>query len=202
MDDISQHLRPETRRFYARRGIPYRKGLLFHGPPGTGKTSMSLALTGHFNLSLFIINLVEFESGDSGLSKLFESLPNKCIVLLEDIDSAGIDREEVVMKKRRGEPPKDADDKEKDKGKDPTLQPSKAVTLSGLLNTIDGVAAKEGRVVIMTSNDPDALDEALIRPGRVDRRLFFGPVKHHMAKAIFKRMYTRDADDYEDPSKR
>lgn len=196
VDDIANYLRPAQRRFYARRGIPYRRGYLFHGPPGTGKTSMSLALAGYFDLELYIINLAEFSEGDSGLMKLFQMLPEKCIVLLEDIDSAGISREKVVLKRLVEDEPKGTDDKDNSKPEQKLL---KAVTLSGLLNTIDGVGAKEGRVVIMTTNDPDALDRALIRPGRVDREVYFGPVNKHMAKAIFKRMYTKDPEDYENP---
>lgn len=201
--DVAQYLRPATRRFYARRGIPYRRGYLFHGPPGTGKTSMSLALAGHFNLTLYILNLSEFEAGDSGLNILFKCLPEKCIVLLEDIDSAGINRGKVRLREQqnsRGQQ-KQAKGTEIAKADEDEKRPryGKAVTLSGLLNTIDGVGAREGRVIIMTSNDPDALDNALIRPGRIDWMVYFGPVKHHMAKAIFRRMYRKEVEDYDDP---
>ena len=63
------------------------------------------------------------------------------------------------------------------------------ITLSGLLNAIDGVTSPEGRVLIMTTNNPEALDPALVRPGRVDREVFFGNVIRETAVQIFKRMY-------------
>ena len=63
------------------------------------------------------------------------------------------------------------------------------ITLSGLLNAIDGVTSPEGRVLIMTTNNPEALDPALVRPGRVDREVFFGNVTRETAVQIFKRMY-------------
>lgn len=66
IDDIMKYLRPAERRFYARRGVPYRRGYLFYGPPGTGKTSMSLVLAGAFGLELYALNLHKWETGDSG----------------------------------------------------------------------------------------------------------------------------------------
>lgn len=142
---------------------------------------MSLALAGHFNLELYLLNLSSFERGDRQLELIFELLPQKCIVLLEDIDSAGIKRENVR-----------ADGKDKNKNES---QPRSSVTLSGLLNAIDGVASQEGRILLMTTNDPETLDEAMIRPGRIDVQAFFGPVSGNVAEQIFIRMYTKDEDD-------
>ncbi|KAH8756085.1 hypothetical protein F5883DRAFT_430046, partial [Diaporthe sp. PMI_573] len=103
------------------------------------------------------------------LLALFNSLPRRCIVLLEDIDTAGLarlsddqDDDYNLLQgngselKRRGR----SDDQ-------------KGISLSGLLNAIDGVASNEGRVLIMTTNKPEILDDALIRPGRVDMQVEF-----------------------------
>jgi chaperone BCS1 len=79
---------------YATRGIPHRRGYLFHGPPGTGKTSLSFALAGIFGLDIYCASLSENELKESDLAHLFTFLPDRCIVLLEDIDSAVIRREE------------------------------------------------------------------------------------------------------------
>ncbi|MCJ1399499.1 hypothetical protein MMC11_002701 [Xylographa trunciseda] len=183
VEDIRRYLKPASIHFYATRGIPHRRGYLFHGPPGTGKTSMSVALAGHFQLDLYIINLAAFTKGDAALAETFETIPRKCIILLEDIDSAGIKRENI-----RKEIGIDAKATTKDKAK----KFKHSITLSGLLNAIDGATAQEGRVLIMTTNDPEALDEALIRPGRIDMQTFFGPVSQKVAEEIFVRMYTRD----------
>lgn len=59
LDDIEKYLDPERRRFYNQNGIPYRRGYLLHGPPGCGKSSMSMALAGHFGLTLFVINCAD-----------------------------------------------------------------------------------------------------------------------------------------------
>ena len=81
--DINEYLHPETPRWYANRGIPLRRGYLFHGPPGTGKTSLSFALAGIFGLDIHVISLLEPSLTEEDLSALFGSLPRRCIVLLE-----------------------------------------------------------------------------------------------------------------------
>jgi mitochondrial chaperone BCS1 len=76
----------------------------------------------------------------------------------------------------------DANEEEKKKG----------ISLSGLLNAIDGVASHEGRVLVMTTNKPEKLDDALIRPGRVDLQVAFGNATQPQIKELFERMYTSD----------
>ena len=91
--DTKDYLNPVTARWYAARGLPYRRGYLFYGPPGTGKTSLTLALAGELKLNLYIFNLGAGGGvTDETLGQLFQTLPKKCIVLLEDIDCAGIGR--------------------------------------------------------------------------------------------------------------
>jgi len=91
--DTRDYLNPVTARWYAARGLPYRRGYLFYGPPGTGKTSLTLALAGELKLNLYIFNLGAGGGvTDETLGQLFQALPKKCIVLLEDIDCAGIGR--------------------------------------------------------------------------------------------------------------
>ena len=159
---------------------------------GTGKTSMSVALAGHFQLDLYIINLAAFTKGDVALADTFESLPRKCIVLLEDIDSAGIKRENIRQEVRLNNMSNIQSKAQRGQRGQQVRNP---ITLSGLLNAIDGATAQEGRVLIMTTNDPEALDDALIRPGRIDMQIFFGPVSQRVVEQIFVRMYTRDPHD-------
>ncbi|TQS31876.1 hypothetical protein Golomagni_07827, partial [Golovinomyces magnicellulatus] len=86
-------LHPSTPRWYASRGIPLRRGYLFHGPPGTGKTSFSFALAGVFGIDIYVISLQDQSVTEEDLAVLFTSLPRRCVVLLEDIDTAGLRRE-------------------------------------------------------------------------------------------------------------
>lgn len=231
--DVNEYLQPATARWYAARGIPYRRGYLFYGPPGTGKSSLSFALAGIFGLEIYCISLMEPSLTESNLIKLFNFLPRRCIVLLEDIDSAGLRRTENKPKeitekeKEKEDTPSETDDSghesdgndsaigllpdttttttttkstptptEKEKDKEPdTSKNSKAeakISLSGLLNAIDGVATHEGRVLIMTTNHAEHLDPALLRPGRIDMQIRFTLATRQQTRDIFIRMYSRD----------
>jgi chaperone BCS1 len=68
------------------------------------------------------------------------------------------------------------------------------ITLSTLLNVIDGAAAKEGRILVMTTNSPESLDKALVRPGRVDKQVLFPPMSRQSASRIFTRMLSVGKD--------
>lgn len=126
---------------YVRRSIPYHRGYLFHGAPGTGKTSAARALASHYGLDVYYAPLGDLAK-DTDLISLVLDVPARGVLLLEDVDvfSAASSRVEGVDR----------------------------VSLSGLLNALDGVATPHGLIVIMTSNYPDILDRALIRPGRID----------------------------------
>ncbi|KAF2732416.1 P-loop containing nucleoside triphosphate hydrolase protein [Polyplosphaeria fusca] len=196
--DAEDYYKAETKKFYAECGIPYRRGFLFHGPPGTGKSSFSAALAGHLNCDIYMINLSGGDITDGRLHSLFLSLPKKCVVVIEDIDSAGIGREqelsevEDVRDLARAGSPSFIPARARGRGKKGAARPN-MVTLSGLLNAIDGNASQEGRLLIMTSNNPDALDEALTRPGRVDKRVHFGYLNEASARSIFMRLIGRHA---------
>ncbi|KAK7953316.1 hypothetical protein PG988_014010 [Apiospora saccharicola] len=207
--DINEYLHPATPRWYANRGIPLRRGYLFYGPPGTGKTSLSFALAGVFGLDIYVISLLEPTLTEEDLGALFSSLPRRCVVLLEDIDTAGLRRPAEELGKSEAEKKADGGSKEsKDKEapsndwkvsdlakalkKDSGSDDKKGISLSGLLNAIDGVASHEGRVLIMTTNVPESLDEALIRPGRVDLQVGFTNATREQARELFIRMYEAD----------
>jgi chaperone BCS1 len=191
IDDVADYLNPATRRWYANRGIPYRRGYLLYGPPGTGKSSLSLALAGHFKMRIYILNLSSPMATEDNVSSLFASLPRKCVVLLEDIDSAGLTHTRDAASPVSGAvaappPPPGAGGKP---GDAPPPAASR-LSLSGLLNILDGVASQEGRVLIMTTNHLDKLDKALIRPGRVDMTVQFGKSDAQMSAAIFRAIYS------------
>ncbi|KAL8698959.1 MAG: hypothetical protein Q9224_001617 [Gallowayella concinna] len=200
--DINEYLHPKTAIWYANRGIPYRRGYLLAGPPGTGKSSMAWAIAGVFGLDIYCISLVEPTLTEEDLGTMFTSLPRRCVVLLEDIDAAGlVKRDEATAI----EEPKDTSDAAKlgaeiskaikasqDKGT--KSKEGQGISLSGLLNAIDGVASHEGRVLLMTTNFAEKLDEALIRPGRIDMKIAFSKATHVQMTELFIRMYSPDAE--------
>lgn len=69
-------------------GIPYRRGYLLHGPPGSGKTSFIQALAGSLNYNICLLNLAERGLTDDKLNHLLGLVPDRSFVLLEDVDSA------------------------------------------------------------------------------------------------------------------
>ncbi|KAK4508163.1 hypothetical protein PRZ48_001901 [Zasmidium cellare] len=178
IEDINTYLSPESKSWYANRGIPWRRGYLFYGPPGTGKTSFCTALAGHFGMPLYILSLSNSHITDVILEMCFDSLPIRCIVLIEDVDSAGIERAKKKKVKKSSKHPFMA------------VPPApKGVSLAGLLNTIDGPVSHEGRVLVMTSNSPDNLDAAMLRPGRVDKKILFGNASHEVVEQLFLHIY-------------
>ena len=99
MEDINKYLHLSSPRWYAARGIPYRRGYFFHGPFRTSKTSLSFALTGIFRLDIFCISLLEPTFIESDLNQLFNNLPCHYIILLEDINTVGLLRDKKSNKK-------------------------------------------------------------------------------------------------------
>lgn len=181
LKDVDGYVADDADAWYGARGVPYRRGYLFYGLPGTGKSSLAMAIAGRTKRDIYTIALVDEYMDDSTLLRLMKGVPNRSIILFEDIDSAGLVRET-------------AED-------DPDDRPRKThVTLSGLLNAIDGVESPEGHLLIMTTNHIDALNEALIRCGRVSRRIAFKLTSPAQAKEIFLRMM--QADVYVAPSQR
>ncbi|KPI42173.1 putative mitochondrial chaperone BCS1-B [Cyphellophora attinorum] len=183
VQDIAEYLHPETKAWYQQQGIPYRRGYLFYGPPGTGKSSLAMALAGQFKLDIHIISLLDKNLDDYNLNRLMKSMIGRPCVLLEDIDSAGVSRD------FQDDSDDDSDDDYNTRYR--KQQAKSRVTLSGLLNAIDGVGAPEGQVLIMTTNHKEKLDDALIRAGRVDVSVKLAWASRPQAREIFMRMYRR-----------
>lgn len=161
VQDMKRFLASED--WYGSLGIPYRRGYLFHGPPGTGKSSFCMALAGHLDLSLSVVQLSDPKLTDSQLAKMLSRTRRKSILLLEDVDCLY-----------------DDDRRAKD---------AEGVTLSGLLNALDGAQAQTGRMVILTTNYLDKLDPALVRPGRADVVIAFELASTAQIEEMFMRFF-------------
>ncbi|QRV94504.1 mitochondrial chaperone BCS1 [Ceratobasidium sp. AG-Ba] len=162
----------ERGKWYAERGIPYRRGYLLHGPPGSGKSSFIQALAGSLGYNICVLNLSERGLTDDKLNYLLAHVPERSFVLLEDIDAAFNKRVQT------------SDDGYQS-----------GVTFSGLLNALDGVASGEERIVFMTTNHLSRLDPALVRPGRVDLIQLLDDAQPDQAAQLFARFYRKESDE-------
>ncbi|OJD11466.1 hypothetical protein AJ78_07772 [Emergomyces pasteurianus Ep9510] len=185
LKDIEGFLDARARGWYARRGIPYQREFLLYEPPETGKSSFSLSVAGRFELNIYVLNLSSID--DSRLNSLFVQLPPHCVILLEDIDAASTARtEDSETKENTGQAAVGPSQKSKSQGN---------VSLSALLNALDGVSSQEGRLLIMTTNHIERLDDALIRPGRVDRQVLFQLADQKMSSCLFCTVFKRSDED-------
>ncbi|KAK2677074.1 BCS1, N-terminal [Fusarium oxysporum f. sp. vasinfectum] len=173
--DINEYLHPGTPKWYASRGIPLRRGYLFHGPPGTGKTSFSFALAGVFGIDIYVISLQDPTVSEEDLAVLFTRLPRRCVVLLEDIDTAGLRRpndeeDEEENEDGTGEKAGEAKGKKTEKAEKKEKKKSKN--------------AKDS-----SDSDTDIPRRGSHRPGRVDVQVGFKNATSAQASELFYRMY-------------
>ncbi len=182
VQDIEQFKAAQQR--YRKLGVPYHRGYLFYGPPGSGKTSIVSALAGHFGISIYAINLTDFN--DKSLLKAINDVPTKSLILFEDID---------CMKTGKARPDEEGAAKEARAPNGSTeSQDRLGVTLSGLLNVLDGFSAPENMLFVMTTNKIDVLDRALLRPGRIDYKLFFGDVLEEQKIELYRRFFPQASE--------
>ena len=144
INDIKTFKNNESK--YLENGIPYHRGYLLHGPPGCGKTSIVSTLASFFEMNIYFCNMSSFNSS-ADLMSCFSSLSENSIVVIEDIDAIF----------------KDKDHKRK-------MDDNFKMDFSTLINILDGICSSHGTIVFMTTNHLELLDDALIRPGRVDKK--------------------------------
>ncbi|KAJ6936115.1 hypothetical protein NC652_010991 [Populus alba x Populus x berolinensis] len=146
--------------YYAKIGKAWKRGYLLYGPPGTGKSTMISAMANFLDYDVYDLELTTVKD-NSELRKLLIETTGKSIIVIEDIDCS------LDLTGQRKKTEKDDDDKS-DKEKS-----GSKVTLSGLLNFIDGLWSACGgeRIIVFTTNYVDKLDPALIRRGRMDKHI-------------------------------
>lgn len=169
---------------YLRMGLCWNRGYLLHGPPGCGKSSCVSAMACTYRLPVYSVNLREV-AGDVELRKMFASLPERVMVVMEDVDCM---TDSVLAARISASASRD----DGGDGKGSGNKSNSKVSLSGLLNVLDGIETGGGRLLVMTTNHKDALDPALVRPGRCDVHLEVGYSTFEHA-AFLTRLYLGDA---------
>ncbi|XP_075517786.1 AAA-ATPase ASD, mitochondrial-like [Primulina tabacum] len=162
IDDLLAFSNGES--FYSRIGRAWKRGYLLYGPPGTGKSTMIAAMANLLRYDVYDLELTSIKD-NTELKKLLIATSSKSIIVIEDIDCS-VDLTAQRGKKRAKK------EHEQEEPADNSRNMSN-VTLSGLLNFIDGIWSACGgeRLIVFTTNHVDKLDPALIRRGRMDKHI-------------------------------
>lgn len=200
--------------WYEKKGIPYTIGFMFHGDPGCGKTSTVKAIANTARRHIINIQLSEIKSKEQ-LRHLFFSdelyvyngattekytIPvHERLYVIEDIDAMGdaVLRREWKKPVIQKETKKGGDDAWFDRHKEEEKEP---IDLSFLLNLLDGTLEAHGRMIAISSNFPERIDRALIRPGRIDMIVHFKKCNRSVLHEMIESFYDIKIDKVMDES--
>lgn len=151
---------------YVEHGVPFKMNFLFHGIPGTGKTSLIYTIASHFNFDIAFLNITR-DLDDNTFTRAVTNLPDNSILVLEDIDALFVERDSKC-----------------------------GVSFSTVLNVLDGMTKKHKLLTFLTTNYKDRLDSALKRSGRIDYELEFSYATKKQTKAMYSYFFKEHLDDF------
>lgn len=148
LNDLEQY--KEFEQESERCGIPRKRGYLFYGKPGAGKTSTVYAISRLLNRNIFV---VDFDKLGDEFHSAIEQIPPNSIVLLDDVDTLAVTNDRTIESTQTDKKPK--------------------IHLGDILEVLDGYNYFHDCIIVMTTNYPEKLDPALVRSGRIDRKFGF-----------------------------
>ncbi|KAL0357532.1 UNVERIFIED_CONTAM: AAA-ATPase [Sesamum calycinum] len=171
----------KSKDFYARIGKAWKRGYLLYGPPGTGKSTMIAAMANLLDYDVYDLELTSVKD-NTELRRLLTETTAKSIIVIEDIDCS---LDLTGQRTKRKEKSETESGKKEGSRKEKEESGSK-VTLSGLLNFIDGLwsACAGERLIVFTTNYVDKLDPALTRRGRMDKHIELSYCKYEGFKVL------------------
>lgn len=215
-EKVSKHVEFFLKRkdWYEKKGIPYTLGFMFHGDPGCGKTSTVKAIANTARRHIVNIQLSEIKTKSqlrhlffndeihvyTGTSTERYTIPvHERLYVIEDIDAMG----DAVLR-REWKKPTPAPS-EKKQGGDPWMDREmeeefkEPIDLSFLLNLLDGTLEASGRILAISSNFPERIDRALIRPGRIDMIVHFKKCNREILTEMVSSFYDKEVDCFVEP---
>lgn len=201
----------EKKETYLKLGLPYTLGFLLHGEPGCGKTSVIKCIARYMSRNILIVDTSIIKTRDElEIVLLYEK--EKTIFVFEEIDcgawkdividrslitastshesGANMEMMKLFMENMSGA----AAGATADKKESPPI-PKKALTLSDILEILDGIVDMDGRVIIFTTNHKEILDPAILRPGRIDHILEFTKMSKRCIREMYKQWFDEDIPD-------
>jgi len=198
---------------YNKLGIPHTLGFLFHGEPGCGKTSCIKAIANYLQRSIITINLKDINSVDN-LRDLFldhsfdrgrnNVKKNNRIYVFEEIDCTDeeqnpfLDRnikKEKIKKIKMCEEEESDDETEKKLKKMMLVQEEPKITTGEVLELLDGIAETDDRIIIFTTNHPEKIDKAFMRPGRIDVCVEFKKLRREDINNLYKLWFNKEIEE-------
>lgn len=207
-----------SREWYRKKGIPYTLGLMFSGKPGCGKTSTIKAIAKYTKRHIIDVPLTKIDNCRDLMNIFYgeeingKKIPmSKRIYLFEDIDTildvlkerdvkekdthvVDVEKEEKAMLLQALMSKKGVANSEKAKNSS-----ADKLNLGFFLNLIDGVLETPGRILIISTNYPEKLDRALVRPGRIDMKIHMEKCSKQMIRDIIYHYYEEDLNELDNP---
>ena len=195
----------ERKDWYDAKGIPHTLGFMFHGEPGCGKTSTIKAIANVGRRHIINIHLSEIKSKEqlthlffneevhvwnNGKTEMYKIPVNERIYVIEDIDAMG----DIVLKREWKKPEVKKEIKFDEFG-NIIQEESSPIDLSFLLNLLDGTLESAGRIIALSTNFPERIDRALIRPGRIDMIIHFKKCSTSILREMLESFYDTKLDD-------
>eukprot|EP01129_Flabellula_baltica_P014108 TRINITY_DN6693_c0_g1_i1.p1 TRINITY_DN6693_c0_g1~~TRINITY_DN6693_c0_g1_i1.p1 ORF type:complete len:654 (-),score=124.78 TRINITY_DN6693_c0_g1_i1:21-1982(-) len=158
---------------WTKQKLTHRESILFHGPPGNGKSLLVNYIAGYLEYDIYLLNLAGTTLDDERLLRIIAKIPSRSVIVIEEIDTVCPDRNLKDLPK-------------KSNGK---------VSMAGILTALDGQSNKDGHIFVATTNRYHMLDPALTRKGRFNHHIMLDWPDVEQKERLFRLYYPNASDE-------